>query len=114
VASKRLGALSRIKRGALGRGCGKEGSGALPLPRAAAVSTGLRVLAHVPALPGCSPMYPRLQPYVSQAATLCSPGCNPMYPVSTGLRVLLSGHGLAHPPAAGAGLGRYRRDIGET
>ena len=23
---------------------------------------------------------PRLQPYVSQAATLCLPGCNPMYP----------------------------------
>ena len=43
VASKRLGALSRIKRGALGRGCGREGRGALPLPRAAAVSTGLSV-----------------------------------------------------------------------
>ena len=42
VASKRLGALPRIRRGALGRGCGREGSGALPLPRAAAVSTGLR------------------------------------------------------------------------
>ena len=27
-----------------------------------------------------SPTYPRLQPYVSQAATLCIPGCNPMYP----------------------------------
>ena len=23
---------------------------------------------------GCNPMYPRLQPYVSQAATLCMPG----------------------------------------
>ena len=23
-------------------------------------------------------MYPRLQPYVSEAATLCIPGCNPM------------------------------------
>ena len=45
VASKRLGALPRIKRGALGRDCGREGSGALPLPRAAAASTGLRVLA---------------------------------------------------------------------
>ena len=44
VASKRLGALPRIKRGALGRGCGREGSVVLPLPRAAAVSTGLRVL----------------------------------------------------------------------
>ena len=40
VASKRLGALSRIKRGALGRGCGREGSGALPLPTAAVISTG--------------------------------------------------------------------------
>ena len=45
VASKRLGALPRIRRGAQGRGCGREGRGALPLPRAAAVSTGLRVLA---------------------------------------------------------------------
>ena len=30
-------------------------------------------------IPGCNPMYPRLQRYVSQAATLCIPGCNPMY-----------------------------------
>ena len=29
---------------------------------------------------GCNPMSPRLQPYVSQAATLCIPGCNPMSP----------------------------------
>ena len=43
VASKRLGALSRIKRGALGRSCGREGRGALPLPRAAVISTGSRV-----------------------------------------------------------------------
>jgi hypothetical protein len=43
VASKGLGALPRITRGALGRGCGREGSGALPLPRAAAVSTGLGI-----------------------------------------------------------------------
>ena len=43
VASKRLGALPRNRRGALGRGCGRSGRGALPLPRAAAVSTGLRV-----------------------------------------------------------------------
>ena len=42
VASKRLGALSRIKRDALGRGCGRGGRGALPLPRAAVISTGLR------------------------------------------------------------------------
>ena len=44
VALKRLGALPRIRRGAQGRGCGREGSGALLLPRAAAVSTRLRVL----------------------------------------------------------------------
>ena len=43
VASKGLAALPRIRRGALGRGWGREGGGALPLPRAAAVSTGLRV-----------------------------------------------------------------------
>ena len=43
MASKGLGPLPRIRRGALGRGCGREGSGALPLPRAAAVSTGSRV-----------------------------------------------------------------------
>ena len=40
VASKRLGALPRIRRGTLGRCCGREGREALPLPRAAAVSTG--------------------------------------------------------------------------
>jgi hypothetical protein len=39
VASKWLGALPRIRRGGLGRGCRREGGGALPLPRAAAVST---------------------------------------------------------------------------
>ena len=43
VALKRMGALPRIRRGAQGRGCGREGSGALLLPRAAAVSTGLSV-----------------------------------------------------------------------
>ena len=43
VASKGLRALPRIKRGALGHGCGREGSGALLLPREAAVSTGLRL-----------------------------------------------------------------------
>jgi len=43
VTSKGLRPLPRIRRGTLGRGCGREGSGALPLPRAAAVSTGLRV-----------------------------------------------------------------------
>ena len=40
VALKRLAALPRTRRGAQGRGCGREGSGALPLPRVAAVSTG--------------------------------------------------------------------------
>ena len=45
MASKRLGALPRIKRGALGRDCGREGSGALPLERAAVISAGLRVRA---------------------------------------------------------------------
>ena len=43
MASKRLRALSRITRGAMGRGCGREGRGALPLPRAAVISTRLRV-----------------------------------------------------------------------
>ena len=40
MASKGLAALPRIDRDALGRGCGRKGSGALPLPRAAAASTG--------------------------------------------------------------------------
>ena len=44
MASKGLAALPRIDRDALGRGCGRKGSGALPLPRAAVISTGLRVL----------------------------------------------------------------------
>ena len=44
VASKRLGPLPRMKWVALGRGCGGEGSGTLPLPRAAVISTRLRVL----------------------------------------------------------------------
>ena len=47
VASKRLGALPRIMWAALGRGCGREGSGALPLPRAAVISTGLRLRLHL-------------------------------------------------------------------
>ena len=29
---------------------------------------------------GCSPMYPRLQPYVPKAAALCARGCSPMCP----------------------------------
>ena len=44
MASKGLAALPRIDRDALGRGCGRKGSGALPLPRAAVISTRLRVL----------------------------------------------------------------------
>ena len=47
VASKRLGALPRIRRGAQGRGCGREGSGALPQARAAVISTGLRLRLHL-------------------------------------------------------------------
>ena len=43
VASKRPGPLPKAKRGVLVRACGREGDGALPLARAAAVSTGLRV-----------------------------------------------------------------------
>ena len=43
VAGVAVGALPRIRWGARGRGCDREGSGALPLERAAAVSTGLRV-----------------------------------------------------------------------
>ena len=43
MASKGLAALPRIDRDALGRGCGREGSGALPLPRAAVISTRLRL-----------------------------------------------------------------------
>ena len=73
MASKRLGPLPRTRGSALAHGCGRGGRVVLPLARAAAVSTGLRVHAEVP---GCNPMYPRLQPYVSQAATLCTP-CQP-------------------------------------
>ena len=45
MASKRLGALPKARRGVLGSGCGRECSGALPLARAAAVSTDVRVQA---------------------------------------------------------------------
>ena len=45
MASKRLGPLPRTRGSTLAHGCGREGSGALPLARAAAVSTGLRVRA---------------------------------------------------------------------
>ena len=40
VASKGLGPLPRMKWAALAHGCGRGGSGALPLASAAAVSTG--------------------------------------------------------------------------
>ena len=43
VASKGLGPLPRRRGSALAHGCGRGGSGALPLARAAAVSTGARV-----------------------------------------------------------------------
>ena len=43
VASKGRRPLPRRRGSALALGCGREGSGALPLARAAAVSTGLRV-----------------------------------------------------------------------
>ena len=43
-------------------------------------------------------MYPRLQPYVPQAATLCILSCNPMYP---GLQPYVYGTArLLAPPAA--------------
>ena len=44
MASKRLEALPKAKRGVLGRAWGRKGGGALPLPRAAVISTRLRVL----------------------------------------------------------------------
>ena len=43
VASKRLGPLTRRRGSALALGCGRGGRVALPLARAAAVSTGLSV-----------------------------------------------------------------------
>ena len=56
MASKRLGALTKVRRGVLGRGRGREGCAALPLPRAAVISSGLRVLAVVAvALPAVLP-----------------------------------------------------------
>ena len=44
VASKGLGPLATIRGSALAHGCGRGGRVVLPLARAAAVSTGLRVL----------------------------------------------------------------------
>ena len=43
MALKRLGPLHRRREGALAHGCGRSGRGALPLPRAAVISTRLRV-----------------------------------------------------------------------
>ena len=43
MASKGQGLLPRTRGSTLAHGCGREGSGALPLPRAAVISTGLRV-----------------------------------------------------------------------
>jgi len=43
VASKGLRPLHRRRGGAIAHGCGRSGRGALPLPRAAVISTGLRV-----------------------------------------------------------------------
>ena len=48
VASTGLGPLPRIKRSALGLGCGSEGRLAVPLPRAAVISTRLRVRSRAP------------------------------------------------------------------
>ena len=45
MASKGLGPLPRRRGSALAHGCGRGGRVVLPLARAAAVSTGLRVLA---------------------------------------------------------------------
>ena len=45
VASKGLGPLPRRRGSALADGCGRSGIGALPLPRAAVISTRLRLLA---------------------------------------------------------------------
>jgi hypothetical protein len=42
--------VPRRRGSALALGCGRDGRVVLPLARAAAVSTGLRVHAHVPAL----------------------------------------------------------------
>ena len=43
MASKGLGPLPRSRGSALAHGCGRSGIGALPLPRAAVITTGLRV-----------------------------------------------------------------------
>ena len=60
----------------------------LPLRRRDGAKEGFGLRVASGALAGCtawSTIYPIdvlrwLQPYVSQAAALCIPGCNPMYP----------------------------------
>ena len=52
-------------------------------------------------------MYPRLQPYASQAATLCIPGCNPMSNLRT--RIAASS-GLASS-ASGGLVAATARDV---
>ena len=52
---------------------------AIAAAKRAGASKNLVAAAEV-SLQEANPMYPRLQPYVSQAATLCIAGCNPMYP----------------------------------
>ena len=47
MALKGLGPLPRTRGSALALGCGRGGRGALPLPKAAAVSTRLRVRRHL-------------------------------------------------------------------
>ena len=53
MASKGMRPLPRTTGSALAHGCGRGGRAVLPLPRAAAVSTGLRV--HEPLLGGEAP-----------------------------------------------------------
>ena len=61
VASKRLGPLPRRRGSALARGCGRGGRVALPLWRAADVSTGLRVRVELRAEPVSDAQAERLQ-----------------------------------------------------
>ena len=49
------------------------------IPSSRALGKDARTGAHALANHGLQPHTPRLQPYVSQATTVCFPGCNPMY-----------------------------------
>ena len=60
MASKGLGPLPRRRGSALALGCGRGGRVVLPLPRAAAVSTGLRVLELAWRATRCAPHGARL------------------------------------------------------